>query len=178
MKKLLRPLKSAIMALRRNVTRAILTCLGIIIGVGAVIAMMQIGRGSSSAIQKTISTMGAANLSVQPGTAASGGVSFGAGSVMTMTPDDAEAIALDCPAVKAAAPVVRTRSQVVYGSKNWVPFFIYGSTPDYLTVRDWDKLPEGEAFTDRDVRNASKVCVIGQSIKRQLFGDEDPIGKE
>jgi len=178
MSKLLRTLKSALMALRRNVTRAILTCLGIIIGVGAVIAMMQIGKGSSSAIQKTISTMGAANLSVQPGTAASGGVSFGAGSVMTMTPDDAEAIAAECPAVKAAAPVVRTRSQVVYNAKNWVPFFIYGSTPDYLVVRDWDKLAEGEAFTDRDVRNASKVCVIGQTIKRQLFGDEDPIGKE
>ena len=178
MRKVLRTLKSALMALRRNVTRAILTCLGIIIGVGAVIAMMQIGKGSSSAIQRTISTMGAANLSIQPGTAASGGVSFGAGSVMTLTPDDAEAIGLDCPAVKAAAPVVRTRSQVVYGSKNWVPFFIYGSTPDYLTVRDWDKLPEGEAFSDRDVRNASKVCVIGQTLKRQLFGDEDPIGKE
>ena len=178
MRKDTRTLKSAIMALRRNVTRAILTCLGIIIGVGAVIAMMQIGNGSSSAIQKTIATMGAANLSVQPGTAASGGVSFGAGSVMTMTPDDAEAIALECPAVKAASPVVRTRSQIVYGGKNWVPFFIYGSTPDYLVVRDWDKLPEGESFTDRDVRNASKVCVIGQTLKRQLFGDEDPIGKE
>jgi ABC-type antimicrobial peptide transport system permease subunit len=178
MRKVVRTLKSALMALGRNVTRAVLTCLGIIIGVGAVIAMMQIGNGSSSAIQRTISTMGAANLSVQPGTAASGGVSFGAGSVMTMTPDDAEAIASECPAVRAAAPVVRTRSQVVYGAKNWVPFFIYGTTPDYLAVRDWDKLPEGEAFTDRDVRNASKVCVIGQSIKRQLFGDEDPIGKE
>ena len=178
MTKLGRTLKSAFSALRRNVTRAVLTCLGIIIGVGAVIAMMQIGNGSSSAIQRTIATMGAANLSVQPGQAASGGVSFGGGSAMTLTPDDADAIARECPAVKAASPVVRTRSQVVYGNKNWVPFFNYGTSFDDLVVRDWDKLPEGEAFTDRDVRNASKVCVIGQTLKRQLFENEDPIGKE
>jgi ABC-type antimicrobial peptide transport system permease subunit len=176
--KITRTLKSALNALRRNVTRAVLTTLGIIIGVGAVIAMMQIGAGSSSAIQKTISTMGAANLSVQPGTAASGGVSFGAGSVLTLTPQDAEAITRECPSVRAAAPVVRSRSQVVYGNKNWVPFFVFGTTPDYLVVRDWDKLAEGESFTERDVRNGSKVCVIGQTIKRQLFAGEDPLGKE
>ena len=97
-------LRTALHGLRRNIMRAALTALGIIIGVAAVIAMMEIGRGSSSAIQRTIASMGANNLLVMPGTASSGGVSFGAGSIMTLTPQDADAIAAECPAVLAAAP--------------------------------------------------------------------------
>src|SRR3954447_24486800 len=137
MKAFARTMKTATSALRRNVMRSALTTLGIIIGVGAVIAMMEIGRGSSASIQRTIASMGANNFSVQPGQAASGGVSFGAGSVMTLTPQDAEAIDRECTAIRAVAPVERTRAQVVYGNKNWVPFFIYGTTPDYLVARDW-----------------------------------------
>src|SRR5512146_1937547 len=97
--KSIRTFKTALRALRRNIMRAALTTLGIVIGVAAVIAMMEIGNGSSAAIQKTIASMGANNLLVMPGTAASGGISFGAGSVMTLTPEDAEAIERDCPAV-------------------------------------------------------------------------------
>jgi len=171
-------LKTAMRALRRNVMRAALTTLGIVIGVAAVIAMMEIGNGSSIAIQRTIASMGANNLLIQPGTAASGGVSFGAGSVMTLTPEDAEAIARECPAVGSVAPAVRARTQVVYGNRNWVPMFIYGTTPAYLDVRDWADMAEGEAFTDRDVRNSSKVCLIGQTLVRELFGGESPLGKE
>ena len=100
--------------------------MGIIIGVAAVIAMMEIGRGSASAIQQTIASMGANVLLVMPGTASSGGVSFGAGSVKTLTPQDGEAIMAECPAGRAAAPVVRARTQVVYGNRNWVPVFIRG----------------------------------------------------
>ncbi len=176
--KLLRTLKTALRALRRNVMRAALTTLGIVIGVAAVIAMMEIGNGSSAAIQRTIASMGANNILVMPGTAASGGVSFGAGSVMTLTPEDADAIAQDCPAVGAVAPVVRARTQVVNGNRNWVPMFIYGTTPSFLDVRDWTQMAEGAAFTERDVRNASKVCVIGQTIVRELFGGESPLGRE
>ncbi len=176
--KSLRTLKTALRALRRNVMRAALTTLGIVIGVAAVIAMMEIGNGSSAAIQHTIASMGANNILVMPGTAASGGVSFGAGSVMTLTPEDAEAIARDCPAVEAVAPVVRARTQVVYGNKNWVPMYIYGTTPSFLEVRDWTQMAEGDSFTDRDVRNSSKVCVIGQTLVRELFGGQSPIGKE
>src|SRR6266849_24573 len=106
-----RTLRMALHALRRNVLRSALTTLGIIIGIGAVIAMMEIGQGSSSAIQKTIASMGANNLLIFPGTAATGGISFGAGSVLTLTPQDAEAVARECPAVEAAAPIVRARTQ-------------------------------------------------------------------
>uniref|UniRef100_A0A7V4G6S2 FtsX-like permease family protein n=1 Tax=Desulfobacca acetoxidans TaxID=60893 RepID=A0A7V4G6S2_9BACT len=167
----------ALQGLRRNLLRAALTALGIIIGVAAVIAMMEIGRGSASAIQRTIASMGANNLLVMPGTAATGGITLGTGSIMTLTPQDAEAIRQEIPAVLASAPIVRARTQVVYGNKNWVPIYLYGTTPAFLEVRDWT-LAEGEMFTDHDVRNASKVCVLGQSLARALFQDESPVGQE
>ena len=169
--------RTALHGLSRNVMRAALTTLGIVIGVAAVIAMMEIGSGSSSAIQATIASMGANNLLVLPGTASSGGVSFGAGSVMTLTPQDAEAILNESPAIRGAVPVVRARTQVIYGNRNWVPSFIYGTTPAWLDVREWG-LAEGDMFTNRDVRNASKVCVFGQRLVRELFQGENPIGKE
>jgi ABC-type antimicrobial peptide transport system permease subunit len=173
----LRTLRLALRALRRNIMRAALTTLGIVIGVAAVIAMMEIGGGSSAAIQRTIASMGANNLLIRPGTASSGGVSFGAGSAKTLTPDDAEAIRQYCPAVAGVAPVERVRTQVVYGNRNWVPMYIYGTTPEYLKVRDW-ALAEGEPFTARDVRNASKVCIVGQTLVRELFGGHSPLGEE
>ena len=170
-------LRTALHGLRRNILRAALTTLGIIIGVAAVIAMMEIGRGSSTAIQKTIASMGANNLVVRAGTASSGGVSFGAGSIKTLTPMDAEAIAKECPAVRAVAPVVRARTQVIYGNRNWVPVYIFGTTPSYLEVREWP-LAAGGVFSDADVRNTSKVCLVGQTIVRELFQGESPLGKE
>ena len=176
--KVYRTMRTAMRALRRNPMRAMLTTLGIIIGVAAVIAMMEIGEGSSKAIQRSISSMGANNLLIMPGTAASGGVSFGAGSVMTLTPQDCDAILHECPAVRSAAPMVRARTQVIYGNRNWVPLFIFGTTPAYLAVRDWTTLAEGEMFTERDIRNSSKVCVLGQTLVRELLGGESPIGKE
>jgi macrolide transport system ATP-binding/permease protein len=172
-----RMLRTALTGLRRNVLRAALTALGIIIGVAAVITMMEIGRGSSSSIQRSIASMGANNLLILPGTASSGGVTFGAGSVMTLTPQDADAIAAEAPAVRGAAPIVRARTQVIYGNRNWVPTFIYGTTPEYLQVREWN-LAEGGTFSNRDVRNGSKVCVLGQRLVRELFQGESPIGKE
>jgi ABC-type antimicrobial peptide transport system permease subunit len=173
-----RTLRTAFHALRRNKMRSALTCLGIIIGVAAVIAMMEIGNGSSKAIQKSIASMGADIVMVMPGTAASGGVSFGAGSVTTLTPEDSEAILRECPATRAVAPIVRARTQVVYGNRNWVPFFIYGTTTSYLDVRDWTDLADGEPFTEQDVRNASKVCLLGQTLVRELFQGVSPVGQE
>src|SRR6516164_8240547 len=178
MRKLYRTIRMAVVALRRNVMRSVLTTLGIIIGVGAVITMMQIGKGSSTAVKQTIASMGANNLLVMPGTASSGGVSFGSGSVVTLTPQDADAILRECPAVDAVAPVVRARTQVVYGNRNWVPMYIYGTTPSFLDVRDWQDLEEGEPFTDRDVLGGTKVCVLGQTLVRELFQGESPVGKE
>jgi ABC-type antimicrobial peptide transport system permease subunit len=155
-----------------------LTMLGIIIGVGAVIAMMEIGSGSSDAIRNTIARMGANTLLVLPGAATSSGIGFGAGSVLTLTPQDCDAILHECPAVRSAAPLVRARGQVIYQDRNWVPMNIYGTTADYLDVRDWTDLAQGEVFTDKDVRNSTKVCLIGQTIARELFQGNSPIGKE
>jgi ABC-type antimicrobial peptide transport system permease subunit len=173
-----RIIRMAMHALLRNVMRSALTTLGIVIGIAAVIAMMEIGQGSSASIQQTIKNMGANNLLVQPGTASSGGVSFGSGSVITLTPQDSDAITRECPAVSAVAPIVRARAQIVYGNRNWVPLYIYGTTPSFLDVRDWQDLDDGEIFTDRDVRNGSKVCLIGQTLVKELFQNESPIGKE
>ena len=178
MKKLFRVIRTALRALKRNVMRSALTTLGIVIGVSAVIAMTEIGQGSTAAVQKTIASMGANNLLVMPGTASSGGVTFGSGSVTTLTPQDADAIAKECAAAYAVAPVVRARTQATFADKNWVPTYIYGTTPKFLDVREWNDLEEGEPFGDADVRNGTRVCLIGQTIKRELFSGQSPLGRE
>jgi ABC-type antimicrobial peptide transport system permease subunit len=170
-------LKTALNALRRNVLRSALTTLGIIIGVAAVIAMVGIGQGSRKAVARAIQSIGANNLVVQPGTASSGGVSFGSGSVMTLTPQDADAIARECqPAVLSVAPVVRARTQVVCGNKNWVPLYIYGTTPSFLDVREW-AIATGRAFTDQEVASSADVCIVGQTIIRELLNGQSPLGR-
>ena len=172
-----RVIQTAMKALRRNPMRAMLTTLGIVIGVAAVIAMMEIGAGSSGAIRRAISSMGANVLNLSPGAASSGGVTFGSGSAATLTPEDCEAILRECPAIRNASPLVHTRAQVVYGSRNWVPTFIYGVTPAFLEVQKWT-VDEGDAFNHRDVLNANKVCLLGQTLVRELFQNESPVGKE
>ncbi len=175
---IMRTLKTAVRALTRNATRSALTVLGIVIGIAAVIAMMEIGKGSSASIARTIASMGANNLMLFPGTAASGGVSFGAGSSLTMTAEDCEAILRECPSVAAASPIVRMRTQVIFQDRNWVPSQILGTTTSYLTVRDWTKLADGEMFTDMDVRSGARVCLVGQTIQREVFRGASPIGME
>ena len=171
-------LRTALGALRRNKLRSALTTLGVIIGVGAVIAMMEIGQGSKAALEATIGSMGANTLMVQSGAAASGGVSFGMGSTPTLTAQDGEQILRQCPAVANLAPLVSARTQLIYGHKNWVPMFICGTTPSYLTIRNWETLDEGECFTDQDVRQGNKVCLVGKTLVRELFEGQSPIGKE
>lgn len=172
-----RTLRTAMHALRRNIMRSVLTCLGIIIGVAAVIAMMEIGQGSSRMVEQTISRLGADNILIWPGTLNTGGVSQGLGTVVTLHPQDCDAILRECTAVRAAAPVVSARVQLIYGGKNWNPSTMSGTTPDYLDVHNWP-IAEGDMFTDRDVRNRSKVCVVGSTIVRELFDGADPVGKE
>jgi len=173
-----RTTRTALRALRKNPMRATLTTLGIVIGVGAVIAMMEIGAGSSSQIQKGISSMGANVLLITPGTASTAGVNLGSGSVTTLTPQDCDAILRECPAIRTAAPIVRARTQVVFGSRNWVPNTIYGTTAAFLQVRQWGRMAEGEMFSERDILNGNRVCVVGKTLVRELFQGQSPIGKE
>jgi putative ABC transport system permease protein len=167
--------KISFRALRVNKMRSSLTMLGIIIGVGSVIAMLAIGNGASERIKKQISSMGSNLIIVLPGSTTSGGVRMGSGTQSTLTTYDAEAIEKECPAVATAAPVLNGVAQVIYGNQNWSTG-VMGTTPDMLTVRDWI-LRSGRAFTDQDVRSASKVCLLGQTVVDSLFGDMDPIGQ-
>jgi ABC-type lipoprotein export system ATPase subunit/ABC-type antimicrobial peptide transport system permease subunit len=170
------PLRTAVVALRRNKMRSALTALGVIIGVGAVIAMVEISTGSRTALMQTMSTMGANMIMVRAGAAASGGISWGGGSGISLTANDADEIA-KLEGVEAVAPSVRVSGQVVHGNRNWVPGDISGTTASYLTIRDWG-LDEGDMFTDRDVRNTNKVCVVGQTIVKELFDGESPVGQD
>ena len=173
-----RAVVSAVQSLRRNPLRSALTTLGIIIGVASLIAIAEIGKGSWVAIRQILTKMGVDNVLVKAGSASRNGVSLGSGSVKTLTPEDAEAILRECPAVDRLAPIVNARGQVVRGNRNWNPSSFVGTTPDYLAVRDWDELAEGEVFTEVEVRDAATVCVLGQTLVRELFPDESPVGQE
>ena len=170
-------MKMAFRSLKRNVMRSTLTCLGIIIGVAAVIAMMEIGGGSSRSIEQAISSLGASVIQIDSIDVSVGGVSTGHGGSMDITIEDAEVLRRECSALQAVAPSVDSWGQVVAGNHNWRPGRILGSTPDFLTVRAWP-VAEGEPFTMDDVRSSAAVCLIGQTVAEKLFGDESPLGKE
>jgi macrolide transport system ATP-binding/permease protein len=173
-----RTTSSALRSLRRNVLRSALTTLGIIIGVGSLVAIAEIGKGAWSAIRSLLTKTGVDNIVVQAGAASRNGVSLGSGSVKTLTPEDAEAILRECPSVDSLAPLVFARRQVVHGNKNWVPSTFVGTTAGYLRVRQWEDLEEGESFTERDVSEVAMVCLLGQTIARELFDEESPVGQE
>src|SRR5262245_10998117 len=138
--------------------------------------MVEIGQGSKLAVAESIQSLGANNLLVMPGQAASGGVSFGGGSTPTLTPGDSDAIIREVPSAVSVAPVVRARTQIVAGNKNWVPLYVYGTTPEFLDVRDWP-IDDGRAFTSQEVSSASGVCMVGTTIVRELFGNTSPVGQ-
>ena len=165
----------AIRAIRRNTMRSILTALGIIIGVGAVIAMVSIGNGAKNQVEAQIASLGQNVISVFPGSFTSGGARGGWGSASTLTPEDAQAIARDVNGIVGVSPEVRDRQQVLANGLNWNTT-IYGEGPDFVSIRSWP-MAEGEMFTEGDVRSIAKVCVIGKTIVDQLFPDIDPIGQ-
>ena len=170
-------LRTALGNLRRHKMRSILTALGVIIGVGAVIAMTEIGEGTKAAVEKSVAAIGANKLLTFPSAANNGGVSQGAGTVQSLKPADVEEIARDCPDVAAVVPMVWAQAQAIYGKNNWVPQQVLGTGPDYLATRDWEDLEEGSNFTDDDVRSSNPVCLIGATVRRELFEDESPIDK-
>jgi putative ABC transport system permease protein len=172
---LIQSIRIALRALRVNKLRSGLTMLGIVIGVGAVIAMVAVGSGATQRIQEQIASIGSNLLMVLPGSATSGGMRMGFGSTMTLTEDDARAIATEVPGVLTASGSMRGTAQVVFGNQNWSTA-IQGTAPDYLEIRDWD-LDSGRFFTQEDLDGATKVAVLGQTVRDNLFGDGEAVGQ-
>jgi putative ABC transport system permease protein len=168
-------LKISFRALRVNKMRSMLTSLGIIIGVAAVIIMLAVGSGASKQISDQMATMGSNLLMVMSGSTTSGGLRMGSGSQSTLTVNDAEAILDKIPSVLDVAPTVQGGGQVIYGNQNWSTQ-ITGTTPSMLYIREWG-LSDGREFSDEDVKNSTKVSILGQTIVNNLFGDLNPIGK-
>ncbi len=167
--------KIALRALRRNLLRTVLTMLGIVIGVGAVIAMVSIGNGAKAQVESQIASLGQNVILIFSGSTTRGGMNTGWGSAGTLTVEDAEAIRREIPTVLNVSAEVRTFSQVAAGSQNWLTQ-VLGESADYLEIRQWP-LTEGAMFTEQDVRSAAKVAVIGSTTARQLFGDNSPVGQ-
>jgi putative ABC transport system permease protein len=168
-------LKIAMRALARNKMRSVLTMLGIIIGVGAVIAMVGIGQGADQTVQQQIAAMGSNMLFVSSGSMNRGGLRMGWGNTKTLVMDDVTAILKECPAVAAAAPGTGTSAQVVFGNDNWGTR-ITGTTPEYFEIRNWP-FQSGTSFSQEDVRMAANVAVLGDTVRRNLFGTTDPVGQ-
>jgi putative ABC transport system permease protein len=167
-------LGEALQAMGANRLRTALTMLGMIIGVGAVVLMLAIGQGAQAMVSESIAAMGSNLFIVLSGSSTSGGVRMGGGTVPTLTAADAAAIA-ELPEIAAVAPIFPNNAQVIYGSNNWTTM-IAGTTPAVFEVRDWYPVA-GTTFAESDVRSATRVIVLGQTVVRNLFGDEDPVGK-
>ncbi len=171
--KILNIILSAFRALQRNKMRSFLTMLGIIIGVAAVIAMLAIGQGAEISVKNQIAALGSNVLIIFPGSQQQGGVRGGAGTMTTLTEEDALAIGKECPAVAYVSPGARAGGQVIAGDMNWATS-IEGGSADYLNIRQW-MLIDGEFFSDADVKAAAKVCVLGKTVADNLFPDTSPI---
>ncbi|MDP4129597.1 MAG: ABC transporter permease [Bacteroidota bacterium] len=166
----------AFKALQRNKLRAFLTMLGIIIGVGAVIAMVAIGQGSKKSIQDQLSSMGSNMITIRPNSNVVAGARLNAGSVQTLKIEDVKAIQKQAQYISAISPASSAKGQAINGALNW-PTTIQGVSPEYLDIRAWT-MKDGVAFTDADVTAAAKVCLLGQTVVNNLFtGGESPIGK-
>jgi putative ABC transport system permease protein len=165
--------RSAVRALATNWLRSLLTMLGIIIGVAAVITMIAVGSGAQARVEAQMKSLGTNILLVLPGAMTSGGIRLGAQTTQTLTEEDARAIALDVAEVQAAAASLRTAAQVVAGNMNWSTA-IFGTTPDYHEVRDWP-VESGRSFDAAELAGSAKVAVLGTTVVRELFGDADPI---
>jgi len=170
-----RLINAALKSIMKNRLRSLLTSLGIIIGVGAVIIMVAIGEGTQAQIQNNINALGTNLIIIFPGSATSGGARLGAGSINRFTFKDVEAIEKEATMIDGVSPVVRTGGQVIGGGNNWSTQ-IYGVNPSYFSIRSWE-IESGEFFTDRDVTGRRKVAVLGATVAEELFPDEDPVGQ-
>ena len=171
----LQSIRIALRSLRVNKLRSALTMLGIIIGVGAVIAMVAVGAGASARVAEQIQSLGSNLIIVLSGSVTSGGIRMGQGSQLTITEDDSAAIAREIAAVQVSAPAVRGTAQIVAGNLNWSTV-VQGVTVDYFEARDWPVVT-GRAISPEDVDGATKVALIGQTTALNLFGDADPLGQ-
>jgi putative ABC transport system permease protein len=167
-------LAEAWQSMKANRMRSMLTMLGMVIGVAAVILMVAIGHGAQQSVDESIASMGSNLFIVLSGSTTSGGVRMGTGAAPTLTTADADAIA-ELPEVAAVAPVLPGTAQVIYGPNNWSTV-VAGTTPGMLVVRDWP-LASGSAFSGADIRSAARTALLGRTVATKLFGDEDPIGK-
>ncbi len=168
-------IKISLRALRVNKMRSALTMLGIIIGVAAVITMLAVGKGASNKISEQIATVGSNLIIVLPGSTTTSGIRLGSGTFQNLTRSDADAIKSECSAVSTTAPILNGSAQIVYGNQNWATS-VFGTDEGMLDVREWN-LASGRNFFDQDVRNATKVCILGQTVVDNLFGNDDPINK-
>ncbi len=168
-------LKIAFRALRRNKLRSVLTALGIIIGVGAVIAMVSIGNGAKAQVEAQIASLGENVILIFSGSVTASGVHTGWGSAGTLKIEDADAIRREVPGVIAVSDEIVSTGQVSAGNQNWFTR-IWGESPEYFDIRKWP-LSDGAIFTEQDVRSANKVCVIGQTTAKQIFGAQNPLGQ-
>lgn len=167
--------KSAVKSILKSRMRSLLTALGIIIGVAAVVVMVAIGEGAQVQVENQINSLGSNLIVIFPGSSNTHGVRGGAGSINRFTIEDVDKIQRDATLIKAVTPIVRTGGQIIGGIGNWYTS-VYGVSPDYLEIRDWP-LSTGNFFSQRDVIARAKVCVIGQTIVKNLFPDEDPVGQ-
>ena len=167
-------LRVAMRALAVNKLRSLLTMLGIIIGVAAVIVMIAVGSGAQARVEEQIRSLGSNLLLILSGTTTAGGVRMGFGSNLTISEDDAAAIPREIPETMAA-PALRGTAQLIWGNQNWSTV-IFGVTPEYVEVRQWE-LAAGRIFDASDMAGATKVCLVGQTVARQLFGGVDPLGQ-
>jgi len=165
----------AFRALRRNKLRSVLTALGIIIGVGAVIAMVGIGNGAKAQVEAQIASLGQNVILIFSGSTTSSGIRTGWGGAGTLKIEDAEAIRREVPGVVGVSEEVVSTTQVAAGNQNWFTR-IYGESADYFDIRQWP-LADGAPFTPQDVRSANKVCVVGRTTATQIYGNEDPVGQ-
>jgi putative ABC transport system permease protein len=169
-------IRVAARALLRNKLRSVLTTLGVIIGVLAVVAMVTLGEGAKSAMQQTLSAMGSNMLVVMSGTTTSGGAQGGFGSMPTLSWDDLHAVQNEVPSVRTAAPVLRSTAQVISEDQNWTTS-VYGTTPEYFDIRTWS-VASGSLLTASDVESGAKVVVLGQTVVDKLYGaSADPVGQ-
>jgi putative ABC transport system permease protein len=173
--KIMVAIRIALRALRVNRMRSALTMLGVVIGVAAVIAMVAVGSGATARIQQQIEAIGSNLIMVIPGSITSNGIRLGSGAVVTLSEDDARAIAAECPSVSVVAPFVRGGVQVMYANNNWATS-VLGTTPDYLVIRN-QPVAQGNPFTVDDVNSAAKVALLGRTVAQNLFGGADPVGQ-